>query len=158
MHQKLLPNAKKYANKKLIGKPALLAILIIWTMDFVMIIDGNNKKQRSILTNKCFYQTTAQIMRDFESKGYANSADETAKVITAYHDIVKKRTKNNFNADYNAAFQRIDKAIDSLANKVFYDYDKKKHDEAYRSFEEFDYVGAIVNRQLTKTSLSSSQS
>ena len=158
MHQKLLPNAKKYANKKLIGKPALLVILIIWTMDFVMIIDGNNKKQRSILTNKCFYQTTAQIMRDFESKGYANSADETAKVITAYHDIVKKRTKNNFNADYNAAFQRIDKAIDSLANKVFYDYDKKKHDEAYRSFEEFDYVGAIVNRQLTKTSLSSSQS
>ena len=124
-------------------------------MDVVMIIDGNNKKQRSILTNKCFYQTTAQIMRDFESKGYANSADETAKVITAYHDIVKKKTKNNFNSDYNAAFQRIDKAIDSLANKVFYDYDKKKHDIAYRSFEEFDYVGAIVNRQLTKTSLSS---
>ena len=120
-----------------------------------MIIDGNNKKQRSILTNKCFYQTTAQIMRDFESKGYANSADETAKVITAYHDIVKKKTKNNFNSDYNAAFQRIDRAIDSLANKVFYDYDKKKHDIAYRSFEEFDYVGAIVIRQLTKTSLSS---
>ena len=145
-------------SKKQLESRHLLVILIIWTMDVVMIIDGNNKKQRSILTNKCFYQTTAQIMRDFESKGYANSADETAKVITAYHDIVKKRTKNNFNADYNAAFQRIDKAIDSLANKVFYDYDKKKHDEAYRSFEEFDYVGAIVNRQLTKTSLSSSQS
>ena len=145
-------------SKKQLESWHLLVILIIWTMDVVMIIDGNNKKQRSILTNKCFYQTTAQIMRDFESKGYANSADETAKVITAYHDIVKKRTKNNFNADYNAAFQRIDKAIDSLANKVFYDYDKKKHDEAYRSFEEFDYVGAIVNRQLTKTSLSSSQS
>ena len=72
-----------------------------------MIIDGNNKKQRSILTNKCFYQTTARIMRDFEEKGYANSADETAKVISAYHDVVKKRTKNNFNSDYNAAFQRM---------------------------------------------------
>lgn len=64
-------------------------------------------------------------MRDFEEKGYANSADETAKVISAYHDVVKKRTKNNFNSDYNAAFQRIDNAIATLANKVFYDYDKK---------------------------------
>ena len=128
------------------GKP------VVRTMGVVMIIDGNNKKQRSILTNKCFYQTTAQIMRDFESKGYANSADETAKVITAYHDIVKKKAKNNFNSDYNAAFERIDKAIDSLANKVFYDYDKKKHDIAYRSFEAFDYVSAIINRQLSKKS------
>lgn len=58
-----------------------------------MIIDSNNKKQKSILTNKCFYQTTARIMRDFEEKGYANSADETAKVIAAYHDIVRKRAK-----------------------------------------------------------------
>ena len=48
-----------------------------------MIIDSNNAKQKSILTNKYFYQTTAQIMRDFEDKGYANSADETLKVITA---------------------------------------------------------------------------
>ena len=60
-----------------------------------MIIDSNNKKQKSILTNKCFYQTTARIMRDFEEKGYANSADETAKVIAAYHDIVRKKSKNN---------------------------------------------------------------
>ena len=127
-------------------------------MDGVMIIDGNNKKQRSILTNKCFYQTTAKIMHDFEQKGYANSADETLKVISAYHEIVKKKSRNHYNNDYNAAFQKIDEAIDSLANKVFYDYDKKRHDVAYRSFEEFDYVGAIVNRQLTKTSLSSSQS
>lgn len=115
-----------------------------------MIIDGNNKKQRSILTNKCFYQTTAQIMRDFEEKGYANSADETAKVISAYHQIVKKKTKNNFNSDYNAAFKRIDNAIDSLANKVFYDCDKKSHDYAYHSFEEFDHINAIVARQRAK--------
>ncbi len=121
-------------------------------MDVVMIIDGNNKKQRSILTNKCFYQTTAKIMRDFEQKGYANSADETVKVISAYHEIVKKKSRNHYNNDYNAAFQKIDEAIDSLANKVFYDYDKKRHDIAYQSFEEFDYVSAIVNRQLSKKS------
>ena len=88
-----------------------------------MIIDSNNKKQKSILTNKCFYQTTARIMRDFEEKGYANSADETAKVIAAYHDIVRKKSKNNFNEDYNAA---------------------------YHSFEEFDHIGAIVTRQRAK--------
>ena len=40
-----------------------------------MIIDSSNAKQKSILTNKYFYQTTAQIMYDFETKGYANSAD-----------------------------------------------------------------------------------
>ena len=108
-----------------------------------MIIDSNNKSQRSILTNKCFYQTTARIMRDFEEKGYANSADETAKVIAAYHDLVKKKTKNNFNADYNAAFQRIDNAIQTLANKKAQDY-------AYHSFEEFDHINAIVGRQHVK--------
>lgn len=115
-----------------------------------MIIDSNNLKQKSILTNKCFYQTTARIMRDFEEKGYANSADETAKVISAYHDIVKKKSKNNFNSDYNAAFKRIDGAIQSLANQVFYDLDKKSLDYAYHSFEEFDHIGAIVTRQRAK--------
>ena len=115
-----------------------------------MIIDSNNKKQKSILTNKCFYQTTARIMRDFEEKGYANAADETAKVIAAYHDIVKKKTKNHFNTDYNNAFKRIDTAIQSLANQVFYDCDKKSLDYAYHSFEEFDHIGAIVTRQRAK--------
>ena len=115
-----------------------------------MIIDSNNKKQKSILTNKCFYQTTARIMRDFEEKGYANSADETAKVIAAYHDIVRKKSKNNFNEDYKAAFKRIDGAIQSLANPVFYDCDKKSLDYAYHSFEEFDHIGAIVTRQRAK--------
>ena len=86
-----------------------------------MIIDGNNKKQRSILTNKCFYQTTARIMRAYEEKGYANSADETLKVINAYHSLIKKKVKYNFNADYNAAFQKIDDAIKMLANKVYYE-------------------------------------
>ncbi len=117
---------------------------------YIMIIDGNNKRQRSILTNKCFYQTTAQIMRDFEEKGYVNSADETAKVISAYHDLVKKRTKNNYNNDYNEAFQRIDGAIKGLANRVFYDCDKKSYDYAYHSFEEFDHINAIVGRQRVR--------
>ncbi len=116
----------------------------------IMVIDGSNKKQRSILTNKCFYQTTAQIMHDFEAKGYANSADETAKVIAAYHDIVRKKTKNNFNSDYNEAFKKIDNAIETMAHKVFYDYDKKSFDYAYHSFEEFDHINAIVGRQHLK--------
>ena len=117
-----------------------------------MIIDSNNKVQKSILTNKCFYQTTAQIMRDFEEKGYVNSADETMKAIAAYHAIVQKRTKNNYNADYNAAFKRIDDAINSLANKVFYDCDKKSVVYAYQSFEKFDHIKAIVTRQRAKKS------
>ena len=39
-----------------------------------MIINSNDSSQRNILTNKCYYQTTAQIMHDFEQKGYVNSA------------------------------------------------------------------------------------
>ena len=89
-------------------------------------------------------------MSDFEEKGYANSADETAKVISAYHDIVKKKSKNNYNADYNEAFKQIDNAIQMLANKVFYNADKKSVDYAYHSFEEFDHIGAIVTRQRAK--------
>ena len=115
-----------------------------------MIIDSNNKIQKSILTNKCFYQTTARIMRDFEEKGYANSADETVKAISAYHAIVQKRVKNNYNADYNAAFKRIDDAISTLANQVFYDCDKNSLDYAYQSFEHFDHIKAIVTRQRAK--------
>ena len=129
----------------------MLDNLLLWLwVCCEMIIDSNNKKQKSILTNKCFYQTTARIMRDFEEKGYSNSADETAKVISAYHDIVKKRAKNSYNQDYNSAFKRIDGAIQSLANQVFYDCDKKSLDYAYHSFEEFDHIGAIVTRQRAK--------
>ena len=83
-----------------------------------MIIDSKNETQKSILTNKCFYQTTAEIMREFEKKGYANSADETAKVIAAYHELVQKKAKNNYSKDYNEAFKKIDDAIKGLANKV----------------------------------------
>lgn len=115
-----------------------------------MIINSNDILQRNILTNKCFYQTTAQIMRDFEQKGYANSADETAKVIAAYHALVQKKTKNNFNQDYNEAFNKIDNAIRNMANKVFYIYDSKSYDHAYHSFQNFDYINAIIGRQRMK--------
>lgn len=118
-----------------------------------MIIDSKNETQKSILTNKCFYQTTAQIMHSFEEKGYANSADETAKVIAAYHDLVQKKTKNNYGKDYNEAFKKIDEAIKGLANKVFYSYDKKGLDYAYQYFAKFDYINAIIGRQRTKKKL-----
>lgn len=117
-----------------------------------MIINSNDVLQRNILTNKCFYQTTAQIMRDFEQKGYANSADETAKVIAAYHVVAQKKAKNNYNQDYNEAFEKIDAAIKSMANKVFYIYDKDSFDCAYRSFKDFDYINAIIGRQRMKKS------
>jgi len=115
-----------------------------------MIIDSKNETQKSILSNKCFYQTTAQIMHEFEKKGYANSADETAKVIAAYHDLVQKKAKNNYSKDYNEAFKKIDDAIKGLANKVFYSYEKKSLDYAYQSFASFDYINAIIGRQRTK--------
>ncbi len=117
-----------------------------------MIVDSNNLKQCSILTNKCYYQTMSQIMHDFEQKGYPNAADETLKVINAYHDIIRKKTKNNFGPDYNEAFKKIDMAIDCMANQVFYTYDSKSHDVAYRSFQEFDYINAIVGRSHLKKS------
>lgn len=115
-----------------------------------MIIDSKNETQKSILTNKCFYQTTAQIMHEFEKKGYANSADETAKVIAAYHELVQKTAKNNFSKDYNEAFKKIDDAIKGLANKVFYNYEKQSLDYAYQYFAKFDYISAIIGRQHTK--------
>ena len=115
-----------------------------------MIIDSKNETQKSILTNKCFYQTTVQIMHEFEKRGYANSADETAKAIAAYHELVQKKSKNHFNKDYNEAFKKIDDAIKSLANKVFYSYDKQSLDYAYKSFAKFDYINAIIGRQRTK--------
>ncbi|MFI3241973.1 MAG: hypothetical protein R3Y43_05345 [Alphaproteobacteria bacterium] len=118
-----------------------------------MIIDSRNKQQKSILTNKCFYQITADIMRDFEDKGYSNSADETAKVINAYHSVVQKKSKNNFNTDYNTAFRKIDNAIELLANKVFYDNQNQAHNLAYNSFENFDHINAIVGRQKNKKGL-----
>ena len=37
-----------------------------------------------------------------------------------------------------------------MANKVFYTYDKKSFDFAYKSFQDFDYINAIIGRQRMK--------
>lgn len=115
-----------------------------------MIIDSNNKKQSSIIANKCFYQATARIMRELENKGYPNVADETVKVITAYHSLVNKKSKNNYNKDYNEAFKQIDSAIETIAHQIFFQHENKRFDYAYKSFEAFDHISAIVNRQHVK--------
>ena len=54
---------------------------------------------------------------------------------------------------YNEAFAKIDNAIKSMANKVFYIYDKKSFDLAYKSFQEFDYINAIIGRQRMKKNM-----
>lgn len=115
-----------------------------------MIINSNNPLQRNILTNRCFYLTIAQIVHDFEQKGYQNAADEAAKVISAYHLLVQKKSKNTYNKDYNEAFARIDQAIKTMANQVFYTYDTKSFDAAYAAFKDFDYINAILGRQRLK--------
>jgi len=114
-----------------------------------MIIDSSNFRQRNILTNKYFYQTTSKIMSLLEEQGIENSADETLRVISAYRDIVTKKSKNKFNTHYNKAFKQIDAAIESVANKVFYDSDIS-YDKAFRSFESFDHLNAILGRQRNK--------
>jgi len=115
-----------------------------------MIINSNNPLQRHILTNKCFYLTIAQILYDFEKKGYQNAAEEAVKVVRAYHDVVQKRSKNTYGKDYNEAFAQIDKAIKSMANQVFYTYDNRSFDVAYAAFKDFDYINAILGRQRLK--------
>ena len=84
-----------------------------------MIVDGYNTKQRNILINKCFYQTTIKIMHLFQEKGNNDFANKTIEAIAAYHDIVQHKKRNNFDKDYNAAFETIDSAIRNIANKVF---------------------------------------
>jgi len=114
-----------------------------------MIVDGNNAKQRNILINKCFYQTTVKIMHLFADKGNNDYANKTIEAIAAYHDIVQKRKRNNFNAEYNQAFETIDNAIRSVANKVFYIYGSDSFDRAYDSFCDYNYV-QTVRGQLHK--------
>ena len=114
-----------------------------------MIVDGNNIKQRNILINKCFYQTTIGIMRLFADKGNADFANKTIEAIAAYHDIVHKKKRNNYDADYNAAFETIDNAIRNVANKVFYIYGSESFNHAYDSFCDYNYM-QIVRNQLHK--------
>lgn len=60
-------------------------------------------------------------MHEFEKKGYANSADETAKVIAAYHDLVQKKAKNNFSKDYNEAFKKLTMPLRGWLTRYFTD-------------------------------------
>jgi hypothetical protein len=117
-----------------------------------MIVDGNNAKQRNILINKCFYQTTVRIMHFFAEKGDGDYANKTIEAISAYHAIVQKKQKNNFDKDYNTAFDTIDNAIKNIANKVFYTYGSESFDKAYDSFCNYNYVQAVRGR-LHKNSL-----
>lgn len=117
-----------------------------------MIVDGNNTTQRNILINKCFYQTTVQIMHLFAEKGNNDFANKTIEAISAYHAIVQKKKKNNFDKDYNDAFATIDDAIRSIANKVFYTYGSESFNKAYDSFCEYNYVQAVRGR-IRKDSL-----
>ena len=116
-----------------------------------MIVDGNNKKQRNILINKCFYQTTVKLMRFFAQKNSGDFANKTIEAIAAYHDIIQKRKRNNFDEDYNQAFETIDNAIKSIANQVFYIYGTESFDKAYDSFRNYNYVQTVRN-QLHKNS------
>ncbi|MEE6207425.1 MAG: hypothetical protein VZR95_05160 [Alphaproteobacteria bacterium] len=117
-----------------------------------MIVDGNNTKQRNILINKCFYQTTVKLMKFFADKGDSDFANKTIEVIAAYHDIVQKRKKNNYNQDYNDAFETIDGAIRNVANKVFYTYGADSFDKAYDSFRDYNYVQTVRNQLHKKSS------
>ena len=86
----------------------------------------------------------AQIMHDFEKKGYQNPAEEAVKIVTAYHNLVAKKDKNHYGKDYNEAFARIDNAIKKIANQVFYNLDAKSFDAAYEAFQNFDYINVIL--------------
>ena len=108
-----------------------------------MIVDGYNTKQRNILVNKCFYQTTMKIMHLFEQKGDGDFANKTIEAISAYHEIVQKKRRNNYGEDYNSAFDTIDSAIRNVANKVVYTYGAESFDKAYDSFRDYNYLQVV---------------
>lgn len=88
-------------------------------------------------------------MHFFAQKGNGDYANKTIEAISAYHDVVQKRRKNNFDEDYNTAFETIDTAIKGIANKVFYIYGNDSFDKAYDSFRNYNYV-QTVRGQLHK--------
>ena len=111
-----------------------------------MIVDGYNTKQRNILINKCFYQTTMKIMHLFQEKGNNDFANKTIEAIAAYHEIVQRKKRNNYDQDYNAAFDTIDSAIRNIANKVFYIYGSDSFNHAYDFFRDYNYIQAVRGR------------
>lgn len=115
-----------------------------------MIVDGTNTRQRNILINKCFYQTTVKIMTFFASKGDHDFANKTLEVIAAYHNIIQNKVRNNFSDDYNTAFETIDTAIRNVANKVFYTYGSDSFDKAYDSFCNYNYLQTVRSQLHNK--------
>ena len=111
-----------------------------------MIVDGNNAKQRNILINKCFYQTTVEIMNLFAKDGDADYANKTIEVIAAYHDIKQKRRRNNLQDNYKLAYEAIEAAINNVANRVFYTFGAEGIDKAYSSFCDYNYMQTIRNQ------------
>lgn len=118
-----------------------------------MIIDSKNETQKSILTNKCFYQTTAQIMHEFEKKGMLIRLMKPLRLLLHIMIWSRKKPKITLAKINNEAFKKIDDAIKGLANKVFYGYENKSLDYAYKSFAKFDYINAIIGRQRIKKKL-----
>ena len=97
-------------------------------------------------------------MYDLEQKGYLNATDEAAKIIAAYHEQRSRRFKSfSYNNDYKKAFADIDKAIETIANQVFYTYDNEKENAAYEAFKRFDYIRAILGYHRQKKITSSDE-
>ena len=82
----------------------------------------------------------------FAQKNSGDFANKTIEAIAAYHDVMQKRKRNNFDEDYNQAFETIDNAIKSIANKVFYIYGTDSFDKAYDSFRNYNYVQTVRNQ------------
>ena len=70
-------------------------------------------------------------MHLFQEKGNNDFANKTIEAIAAYHEIVQRKKRNNYDQDYNAAFDTIDSAIRNIANKVFYIYGSDSFNHAY---------------------------
>lgn len=114
-----------------------------------MIVDGNNTRQRNILVNKCFYQTTVKLMNFFANNGSSDYANKTIEAISAYLDTANKKKRSNLGQDYSVAFETLDNAIRNVANKVFYIYGSDSYNRAYDSFCNYNYV-QTVRSQLHK--------
>ncbi|MBP5215915.1 MAG: hypothetical protein J6039_05105 [Alphaproteobacteria bacterium] len=85
-------------------------------------------------------------MQFFAQKGSGDFANKTIEVIAAYHDVAQKKKRNNFDKDYNTAFETIDDAIKNVANQVFYVYGAESYEKAYDSFRNYNYVQTIRNQ------------
>ena len=91
-------------------------------------------------------------MKLFAAKGDHDFANKTLEVISAYHNIIQNKTRNNYGEDYNAAFETIDSAIRNVANKVFYTYGADSFDKAYDSFCNYNYIQTVRSQLHRKSS------